>query len=87
MSSLLGERRSRTVDNDSCPGIRLGKLTLRRRSAEYFTQMVPVGDRAYRTMRGDRDLQIWLLKDATSVHRTTARRRGQNYWGPNKGLA
>lgn len=48
-----------TVDNDSWPGRRNGRLKFDE-GQQIFRQQVPIGESIYRTFRWGRDLQIWL---------------------------
>jgi len=48
-----------TVDNDSWPGRRMGRLTFPE-GQQIFRQQVPLGESIYRTVRWGQHLQIWL---------------------------
>ncbi len=48
-----------TLDNDSWPGRRAGKLTFAE-GQEIFRQQTPMTEPGYRTFRWGRDLQIWF---------------------------
>jgi alkaline phosphatase D len=48
-----------TLENDTWPGKRMGKLTFAE-GQKIFREQTPMSDKGYRTFRWGRDLEIWL---------------------------